>query len=146
MCRSDRFIFACPSSYVLFICEADDADTRLCDHIPSYLPSVQTVSQLVNQSVSQLVRQTVSHSVSQSANQSFRQSVNQSVNQLHHQSNRQSVNKVYQWVSKQVRQSVNPFQSGLTLKTSALKNSSQWQIHIINSVDKTKLSCYPPPS
>lgn len=87
----------------MFICEADNADTRLCGRIPSYLPSVQTVSQLVNQFVSQLVRQTVSHSVRQSANQSFRQSVNQSVRQSFSQSLRQSVN---QSVSPSVRPSV----------------------------------------
>ena len=102
--------------------------------------------QPISQSVCQPISQADSQSVSQPANQSLRQPVNQSVRQSDHQSNRQLVNKVYQGRSKQERQSVSPFQSGLTLKTSALKNSSRWQIHIINSIDKTKLSCYPPPS
>ena len=128
--------------------------TKCADGQPISQSVCQPISQADSQSFSQSVSQPISHSdsqsisqsVSQSANQSFRQSVNQSVRQSDHQSNRQSVNKVYQGGSKQERQSVSPFQSGLTLKTSALKNSSQWQIHIINSIDKTKLSCYPPPS
>ena len=119
-------------------------------YVAIYPATYQVCRRSANQSISlsanQSGRQSVIQSVSQSANQSFRQSVNQSVRQSDHQSNRQSVNKVYQGGSKQERQSVSPFQSGLTLKTSALKNSSQWQIRIINSIDKTKLSCYPPPS
>ena len=116
--------------------------TKLLTKCADGQPICQSVCQPISQADSQSFSQSVTQSVSQSANQSFRQSVNQS----DHQSNRQSVNKVYQGGSKQERQSVSPFQSGLTLKTSALKNSSRWQIHIINSIDKTKLSCYPPPS
>ena len=115
-------------------------------YVTIYQATYQVCRRSANQSISLSANQSGRQSVSQAANQSLRQSVNQSVRQSDHQSNRQLVNKVYQGGSKQERQSISPFQSGLTLKTSALKNSSRWQIHIINSIDKTKLSCYPPPS